>query len=166
MFKNMREISEYTAVVHCAGGCLKNQDGVPVCGDGCIGCGACVKVCARGAVELMRETGTAHVNRELCAGCGACVKACPQSVIHLELREDTIMPLCSNRDDGKTARGLCLSSCIGCGICEKNCPTGAVRVIDRHAVIDQNFCIACGMCAVRCPRGVMHDAAGILAKRF
>lgn len=41
----------------------------------CIGCGACVKACPKGSVELIG--GRAVNNRSLCNGCGRCVDVCP-----------------------------------------------------------------------------------------
>lgn len=41
----------------------------------CVGCGACVPVCPRGAISL--EGGKAQVDRTLCQGCGSCVEVCP-----------------------------------------------------------------------------------------
>lgn len=45
----------------------------------CLGCGACVWACARGAVRLvdMTDDGIRPVVDESCAGCGRCVDVCP-----------------------------------------------------------------------------------------
>lgn len=43
--------------------------------DKCVGCGACVSVCPKGAVTLL-PGGKAANDRTLCNGCGACVSAC------------------------------------------------------------------------------------------
>ncbi len=47
----------------------------------CSGCGACVGVCPRGAIDLKRNrTGfwEAAVDEKLCVDCGLCQKACPR----------------------------------------------------------------------------------------
>jgi ferredoxin len=48
--------------------------------DACIGCGDCVDVCPRSAIEL--ET-VALVHEDQCTGCGLCVDACPQGALGL-----------------------------------------------------------------------------------
>lgn len=47
--------------------------------DKCIGCGACVKVCPRGAVQLVN--GVARINSVLCVECGICARVCPNDAI-------------------------------------------------------------------------------------
>jgi pyruvate formate lyase activating enzyme len=41
----------------------------------CVGCGACVSACPKGAIAL--RGGVAWTDRDGCAGCGRCVAACP-----------------------------------------------------------------------------------------
>ena len=44
-------------------------------------------------------------------------------------------------------------SCRGCitHACKENCPKGAISIVDKHAVIDQDKCIECGRCVKACP---------------
>lgn len=156
--KNAR--NNLVAHVACAGGC-EAAGAAASCDRRCVGCGACVQACPRGAVSLV--DGIAVVDRSLCHGCGMCAAACPREIIQLMPAGQTITVRCSNTDKGAVARKICSTSCIGCGMCEKNCPAGAIRVVDGVAVIDAAACICCGMCAVVCPRGVIHDAFGIVA---
>ncbi len=51
--------------------------------DRCVGCGACVEVCAYNAIELDTERHLAVVNEALCKGCGACAATCRSSAIDL-----------------------------------------------------------------------------------
>ncbi|NLL37610.1 MAG: 4Fe-4S binding protein [Fretibacterium sp.] len=46
----------------------------------CVACGSCVKVCPRGAIQVVKGM-YANVEPELCVGCMACARACPASVI-------------------------------------------------------------------------------------
>jgi len=43
-------------------------------------------------------------------------------------------------------------NCIGCGECMKWCPSGAIKVINKKAVIDPKICIGCGECISACPQ--------------
>ena len=49
----------------------------------CVACGCCVKVCPRGAIQILQGI-TARVNRARCIGCGKCVRECPASAITWE----------------------------------------------------------------------------------
>ena len=40
--------------------------------------------------------------------------------------------------------------CTGCTTCLHHCPTEAIRIIDSHAVINQDRCIDCGECIRIC----------------
>ena len=49
----------------------------------CVACGCCVKVCPRGAIQVVGGL-WAQVDRGSCVGCGRCAKECPASVIVME----------------------------------------------------------------------------------
>ncbi len=49
----------------------------------CVACGCCVKVCPKGAIQVVRGV-FARVEESLCVGCGKCAGACPASVIGME----------------------------------------------------------------------------------
>lgn len=52
----------------------------------CVACGACVKVCPKGALSVYRGC-YAQVNSEQCVGCGKCSKTCPADCISVKERE-------------------------------------------------------------------------------
>ena len=158
------------ATVYCSGGCRAKRDekGIMLCRYGCVACGACMNACRFGAIG-MNEYGVAEVDEEKCIGCGACAKACPKKLIQIRLQDNSILPLCSNRDKGYDpatrigARTQCDVSCIACGLCVRSCPANAIQIQEQHAVIDQNTCLNCGICATVCPRHVIVDRRGIVA---
>lgn len=41
----------------------------------CIGCGACIRICAHSAIEVNRKK--ADIDHDKCVGCGRCVGVCP-----------------------------------------------------------------------------------------
>ena len=52
----------------------------------CVACGACVKVCPRGAISVWRGC-YAVTEKEKCVGCGLCAKICPSGCIELKERD-------------------------------------------------------------------------------
>jgi anaerobic sulfite reductase subunit C len=71
----------------CPNSCTKPQENdiglqgavQPVLGQGCVGCGACIKACKAAAVQL--ENKIPVFNEETCIGCGQCLKICPTKAI-------------------------------------------------------------------------------------
>ncbi len=41
--------------------------------------------------------------------------------------------------------------CTGCGLCVDACPFGAIKIIDKLAIIDRQVCNFCGACVDACP---------------
>ena len=53
--------------------------------------------------------------------------------------------------------------CCGCTHCLRHCPTEAIRIRDRHAVIDTTRCIDCGECIRVCPHQAKKAAYDVLS---
>ncbi|SFP35098.1 4Fe-4S binding domain-containing protein [Oscillibacter sp. PC13] len=51
----------------------------------CVACGACEKICPKGAVSVWRGCWSV-VDLELCVGCGKCAKICPAGCIRMKER--------------------------------------------------------------------------------
>jgi electron transfer flavoprotein alpha subunit len=51
---------------------------------------------------------------------------------------------------GKRGIRIIEDKCKGCTLCAKGCPFGAIRMVDRKAVIDYESCTLCGSCVSIC----------------
>ena len=73
-----------------AGKMEQHCDGKPeVTGDGCVGCGACSRICAHGAPTI--ENGKATIDHNKCVGCGRCLAVCPKNVIEASFDDSVKM---------------------------------------------------------------------------
>lgn len=124
----------------CQYGCLWHGDCVTACKFGamysdektglpvvieekCVACGACVKACPRGLIELRLKG----------------------------LKDRRVFVSCRNKDKGNVAMKHCKVACIGCGKCVKVCPFDAIYMIDHLAFIDDKKCKLCRKCVAVCP---------------
>ena len=136
--------SLYVGETACAFGCLGYGDCVAVCAfdairvnpatglaevdaDKCTACGACVKACPRGIIELRKKW---PKNRAVYVGC-------------------------VSRDKGAVVMKACKAGCIACGKCAKVCPFGAITVENNLAYIDPLKCKLCRKCVNECPTGAI-----------
>jgi Na+-translocating ferredoxin:NAD+ oxidoreductase RNF subunit RnfB len=136
----------YTGDTGCSFGCLGCGDCVSVCKfdaismdpdtglpvvdeTKCTACGACVKACPKGIIEL-RNKGPRNLR---------------------------VFVSCINKDKGAVARKACKAACIGCGLCVKTCPHDAITLVDNVAYIDYEKCKLCRKCVAVCPTGAIHD---------
>lgn len=94
----------------------------------CTACGACVRACPKGIIELRNK---GPKNRRVYVSC-------------------------MSQDKGAVARKACSAACIGCRKCEKVCPFGAITVENNLAYIDFNKCKLCRKCVAECPTGAIH----------
>ena len=129
------EAALYSGETGCSYGCLGNGDCENACSFGairinpetrlpevdeelCTACGACVKACPKGIIEL-RNKG-------------------PKS--------RRMFVSCVNKDKGAVARKACSAACIGCGKCAKECPFDAITITNNLAYIDFQKCRLCRKC--------------------
>jgi len=97
--------------------------------DKCTACGACVKACPKGIIELRKKG--------------------PKS--------RRIYVSCANKEKGGLARKSCANACIGCSKCEKECPFEAISVTNNLAYIDFRKCRLCRKCVGVCPTKAIHE---------
>lgn len=136
----------YGGETGCTFGCLGKGDCTAVCEFGaitmnpetglpevddekCTACGACVKACPKGVIELRKKF--------------------PKS--------RKVYVSCVNKEKGGVARKSCKVACIGCGKCAKVCPFGAITVENNLAFIDSTKCRLCRKCVVECPTGAIVE---------
>lgn len=103
--------------------------GLPVVNDKCVACGACVKACPRGIIEL-RPRGK---------------------------KDRRIYVSCVNKDKGGIAKKNCEVACIGCSKCFQICPFDAITMADNLAYIDAEKCKLCRKCVEVCPTNAIHE---------
>lgn len=136
--------SLYAGETGCSYGCIGMGDCVAACTfgalsmnretglpevdpDKCTACGACVKACPKGVIELRKKW---PKNRGVYVSC-------------------------VSRDKGAVVMKACKAGCIGCGKCAKACPFGAITVENNLAYIDPQKCKLCRKCVAECPTGAI-----------
>lgn len=136
--------SLYVGETGCSYGCLGYGDCVAVCAfdaihinpetglaevdpDKCTACGACVKACPKGVIELRKKW---PKNR-------------------------AIYVSCVSKDKGAAVMKACKAGCIGCGKCFKVCEFGAITIENNLAFIDSTKCRLCRKCVGECPTGAI-----------
>ena len=137
--------SLYAGETGCSFGCLGFGDCVTVCAfgaisidpatglpvvdpDKCTACGACVKACPKGVIELRKKW---PKNR-------------------------AVYVSCVSKEKGAAVMKACKAGCIGCGKCEKVCAFGAITVTNNLAYIDPHKCKLCRKCVNECPTGAIR----------
>jgi Na+-translocating ferredoxin:NAD+ oxidoreductase RNF subunit RnfB len=136
--------SLYVGESGCAYGCLGYGDCAKACTfgaisvnpqtglaevdpDKCTACGACVKACPKGIIELRKRW---PKNR-------------------------AIYVSCVSKDKGAVTMKACKAGCIGCSKCLKVCEFGAITVENGLAYIDHTKCRLCRKCVGECPTGAI-----------
>ena len=134
----------YVGETGCAFGCIGYGDCVQACKfgamslnpetglvdidpDKCTACGACVKTCPKGLIELRKKW---PKNR-------------------------AIYVACRSKNRGSVVMKACKAGCIGCGKCAKACPFEAITIDNYLAYIDPNKCKLCRKCVNECPTGAI-----------
>ena len=138
--------SLYVGETGCAYGCLGFGDCVSACAfgalsmdpetglpvvdaDKCTACGACVKACPKGIIELRKRWP----------------------------KHRAVYVSCVSKDKGAVVMKACKAGCIGCGKCVKVCAFDAIKVENNLAYIDPNKCKSCRKCVEVCPQNTIIE---------
>lgn len=108
---------------------MNPETGLPEVNDKCVACGACVKACPRGIIEL-RKKGK---------------------------KDRRIFVSCINKEKGGPAKKNCSVACIGCSKCFQVCPYEAITMANNLAYIDFEKCKLCRKCVEVCPTNAIHE---------
>jgi ferredoxin len=108
---------------------MNPDTGLPEVNDKCVACGACVKACPRGIIEL-RKKGK---------------------------KDRRIFVSCINKEKGGPAKKNCSVACIGCSKCFQVCPFEAITMANNLAYIDFEKCKLCRKCVEVCPTNAIHE---------
>lgn len=108
---------------------MNPETGLPVVNDKCVACGACVKACPRGIIELRNRN----------------------------KKDRRIFVSCVNKEKGGPAKKNCSVACIGCSKCFQVCPYEAITMADNLAYIDYEKCKLCRKCVEVCPTDAIHE---------
>ncbi len=150
----------YNGIADCAAAAAVGG-GDKACRYGCLGLGACARVCPVSAIEITADS-LAVVHPELCIGCGQCVAACPRALIRLVPETRRLHVLCRSPERGPVVRRQCAVGCIGCTRCAKAAPEaihmeGALAVVDYRQPLEQTEIVAL------CPAHTIVERSGRLA---
>jgi 4Fe-4S ferredoxin len=145
----------------------------------CTGCGICVEVCPKKAIEMgpLIEIATGMdappviIDHTKCSFCGMCAAFCPVKSIRMTVNDKDILELQEfpHLDSGVVFNDKCLP----CLICKKSCPEEAISVEftfpkketlapfepgkKGEIEVDMEKCTLCGACAELCPAFVLVE---------
>lgn len=150
---------QYNGVNNCKSAMLVQQ-GVKGCHYGCLGLGACARVCPFNAIEIRDHLAIVHP--ELCVGCGKCVETCPKNLIAFVPQKSTVHVYCNSPERGALKRQNCASCCIGCKKCERAAEPGQIIMQGFLATVNyENPPQPEILTTMGCPTSCIHQSEDI-----
>ena len=131
-------------------------------GEKCVTCGACLKSCPAGSINLKNKI----IDNELCIRCLKCVATCPKQAISFGTLKKNVKPISFNQ----SRRNFILGSVLVLGAFATGMGTAIVRsknfLKDRiRAILPpgagdylrfSSKCTSCQLCVAVCPNKVIH----------
>ncbi len=145
----------------------------------CSGCGICVEVCPKKAIELgpLIEIATGLeappviIDHTKCSFCGMCAAFCPVKAVRMTVNDKDILEL--QEFPHLDSSVVFNDKCLPCLICKKSCPEEAISVEftfpkketlapfkegrKGEIEVDMEKCTLCGACAELCPAFVLVE---------
>lgn len=145
----------------------------------CNGCGICIKVCPKKAIEAgpLIEIATGLdappviIDHTRCSFCGMCAAFCPVRSIRMTVNDMDILEM--EEFPHLDSKVLFNDKCLPCIICRKSCPEEAISVDftfpKKEALapfksgkmgeitVDMEKCTLCGACAELCPAFILVE---------
>lgn len=145
----------------------------------CSGCGICVEVCPKKAIELgpLIEIATGLeappviIDHTRCSFCGMCAAFCPVKAVRMTVNDKDILEL--QEFPHLDSSVVFNDKCLPCLICKKSCPEEAISVEftfpkketlapfkegrKGEIEVDMEKCTLCGACAELCPAFVLVE---------
>jgi len=140
----------------------------------CTGCGVCMEICPREAIEVKKapktegknaQTPTVMVIKEKCHYCGMCEAICPFGAFRTKVNGEHVIPVVENESFPRLIREIRVDE-NKCGPeCKKikeTCPLGLIKVgpniSDSKKVtvkVDKESCPCCRLCITKFPDGAI-----------
>jgi len=145
----------------------------------CNGCGICIKVCPKKAIESgpLIEIATGLdappviIDHTRCSFCGMCAAFCPVRSIRMTVNDKDILEM--EEFPHLDSRVVFNDKCLPCLICKKSCPEEAISVDftfpkkdvvapfkagnTGEITVDMEKCTLCGACAELCPAFILVE---------